>query len=136
MTDEVKALLAALEDAERRCKRYGRRAALLDNVSFVLYVSAGVVFGVSLADYLFRGSVHLSLIAAGLALWASAAVTRILHDVYDHEATKAARQACTYRTVAEAIIEIRKIKTKLEKALNRLEQELERRKTLEHIHAN
>jgi len=133
--DEVRALLAAAEDAERRYKRYGMLATLLDSLSFVLYVVAGVVFGVSLADYLLHGGAYMSLLVVGLALWWSATVTRMLHDVYDRKATKAARQACTFRDVAEIITEIRKIKARLEVAVDRLEQELKRR-NLERIHAN
>jgi len=134
MNNEVKALLTAAEDAEKRCRRYSRWATLLDNTSFVLYVSAGATFGASLADYLLHGGGY-TLLAAGLALWASAAVARILHDVYDRKATKAAEQACTFRSVAEVIAEIKKVKTWLKEAVYKLEQELERRR-LERIHAN
>ncbi|MFZ8839834.1 MAG: hypothetical protein ACO2PM_13180 [Pyrobaculum sp.] len=134
MNDEVKALLAAAESAEKRCQRYSRWAALLDSVSFVLYVSAGATFGASLADYLLHGGGY-TLLVAGLALWASAAVARILHDVYGRNAAKAAEQACTFRSVAEVIAEIEKVKTWLKEAADRLEQELERRR-LERIHAN
>jgi len=135
MSGEVKALLAAAEDAEKRCRRYSRWAALLGNISFMLYISAGAAFGASLADYLLRGGGY-TLLVAGLALWASAAVARILYDVYGHRATEAARQTCTYRSVAEIITEIREIRTRLEKAVGKPEQELERRKRLERIHAN
>ncbi len=124
MSNEVKALLAAAENAEGRYKRYSRWATLLDDLSFVFYVSAAATFGASLADYLLHGGAYMSLLVAGLALWWSAAVTRILHDVYDHKATKAARQACTFRHTAEIITEIEKIKTKLERAVDNLEQKL------------
>ncbi|MFZ8811929.1 MAG: hypothetical protein ACO2PN_28000 [Pyrobaculum sp.] len=132
MTNEVRALLAAAEDAERRCKKYSRLTALLDDVSFILYISAGATFGASLADYLLHGG--YSLLIVGMALWASAAAMRMLHHVYGRKATKATRQACTYRA-AEIITEIRKIKARLEGAVDRLEQELERRKMID-IHAN
>jgi hypothetical protein len=133
MTDEVRALLAATEDAERRRKKYSRLAALLDDVSFILYISAGATFGASLADYLLHGG--YSLLIASMALWASAAAMRMLHHVYGRKATKAAGQACTYRAAAEIITEIRKIKARLEGAVDGLEQELERRKMID-IHAN
>ena len=134
MNDEVKALLAAAESAEKRCRRYSRWAALLGSISFVLYVSAGTTFGASLADYLLHGGGY-TLLVAGLALWASAAVARMLHDVYDRRATKAAEQACTFRSVAEVIAEIEKVKTMLKEAVGKLERGLERRR-LERIHAN
>jgi hypothetical protein len=133
-SNEVKALLVATKDAERRCRRYSRLATLLDNISFMLYVSASATFGASLADYLLHGGGHL-LLAIGLALWASAAGTRILHDVYDRKAAKAAEQACTFRSVAEIIVEIERIKARLKETVNELKQELERRR-LEQIHAN
>ena len=106
----------------------------MGNISFLLYIATGATFGVSLVDYLLRGDYTLLVVC--LALWASAATARILYDVYDRRAAEAARQACTYKSVAEIITEIRKIKTRLEKAVGELEQELERRKRLERIHAN
>ncbi|MFZ8809072.1 MAG: hypothetical protein ACO2PN_13345 [Pyrobaculum sp.] len=134
MSDEVKALLAAAEDVERRCLRYSKVATLLDSLSLSLYATAGTTFGISLAEYLLHGGGFM-LFVAGLALWWSAYIAKVLRDFYDRKATKTARQACVFRSVAEIITEIREVKTKLEEAVDRIEQELERR-SLERIHAN
>ncbi len=115
-TDRVESLLAAARDAEERCRRYSRQAALLDNASLILYISAAVVFGASLAAYLLYGSGYMPLIAAGLALWWSAAAARILYHNYDSKAAKAAEQACVYRKAARLIMEEREVKAKLEAA--------------------
>ena len=52
--DKVKALLAAAEDAERRCKEYSRRAVLLDKLSLAL-LPAFIVITIGLVAYVLYG---------------------------------------------------------------------------------
>jgi small-conductance mechanosensitive channel len=131
--DKVKALLAAAEDAERRCKEYSRRAALLDKLSLAL-LPAFIVITIGLVAYVLYGL--WQVVVTGLVFWLVGYVAYILRDVYSYRAAKAARQTCVYRHTAEIAAEIERIKVKLEKEIDELGQELERRKLLERIHAN
>jgi len=131
--DKVKALLAAAEDAERRCKEYSRRAALLDKLSLAL-LPAFIVIVAGLVAYVLYGL--WQVVVTGLVFWLVGYAAYILRDVCSYRAAKAARQACVYRRTAEIAAEIERIKVKLEKEIDELGQELERRKLLERIHAN
>jgi len=122
---EVKALLAAAEETEERCRRYGRLATQLDRLTFALYMPAFVVITTGLVAYMLYSMPYL--VTAGLALWTAGYVAYILRDVYSDKATKAAEAACTYRRTAEAVAEIDRIMAKLEKEIDELEQELKKR---------
>jgi len=117
MTDmvsvEVKALLAAAEEAEERCKRYSRVVDTLDKLTFALYIPAFVATAAGLVAYLLYSIPQVA--AAGLALWIAEYVAYILRDVYSYRAVKAARQACMFRHLAEAALEIEKLKEKITK---------------------
>jgi len=125
MSAEVKALLAAAEETERRCSRYGRLAAQLDKLTLALYIPATVTTAAGLVAYMLYGMPHLA--TAGLALWIAGYTAYILRDVYSLKSVKAARQACVFRRTAEAVAEIEKITAKLEKEVGELEQELKKR---------
>ena len=113
MSAEVKALLAAAEEAEERCKRYGRVADTLDKLTFALYIPAFVATAAGLVAYLLHSI--LQAVAVGLALWIAGYVAYILRDVYSSRAAKAARQACVFRRLAEAALEIEKLEEKITK---------------------
>jgi len=113
MSAEVKALLAAAEEAERRCRRYSRVADVLDKLTLALYIPAFVITVTGLVAHLLYGVSQV--VIAGLALWIAGCVAYILRDVYSYKATKAAEAACTYRRTAGTIMEIRKLKTEIEK---------------------
>jgi len=110
---EVKALLAAAEDAEERCKRYSRVADTLDKLTFALYIPAFVATAAGLVTYLLYSIPQV--VAVGLALWIAGYAAYILRDVYSSRAAKAARQACVFRHLAEATLEIEKLKEKITK---------------------
>ena len=113
MSGEVDALLAAAEEAERRCRRYGRLAAQLDKLVFALYIPAFVATATGLFVHALYGMSQA--VIAGLALWVAGYATYILRDVYSLKAVKAARQACVFRRLAEAALEIEKLKEKITK---------------------
>jgi ABC-type transport system involved in cytochrome bd biosynthesis fused ATPase/permease subunit len=125
MSAEVKALLAAAEEAEDRCKRYSRVADMLDRLTLALYIPAFVATAVGLAAHMFYGWWQIA--AAGLALWIAGYAAYILRDVYGDKAAKSARQACVFRRTAEAAAEIDRVVAKLEKEVDELEQELKKR---------
>jgi ABC-type uncharacterized transport system permease subunit len=112
MSAEVKALLAAAEEAEERCRRYGKLAALLDRLTFALYISAFVAIAIGLATYLLYNTSQI--VVAGLALWFAGYAAYILRDVYGEKATKAAEAACRYRRIAETIMEVCKLRAEIE----------------------
>jgi len=109
MSAEVKALIAAAQEAERRCRRYSRVADMLDKLTLPLYIPASAVT----VAYLLYGIQHVA--AVGLALWIAGYAAYILRDVYSSKATKAARRACVFRHLAEAALEIEKLKEKITK---------------------
>ena len=126
MNDKVKALLAAAESAEERCRRYSRRAALCDRLSFALYIPATALMLLGATAYFYGYDYRLPF-AVSVALWIAGYAAYILRDVYDSRAAEAARKACVFRRTAETIAEIEKIKAKLEKEIDELEQELKKR---------
>ena len=97
---EVKALLAAAEETEERCRRYGRVADMLDRLTLALYILAFVITVTGLVAHLLYGVSQA--IIAGLALWIAGYAAYILRDVYSSRAAKAARQACVFRRLAGA----------------------------------
>jgi positive regulator of sigma E activity len=107
-SDEVKGLLAAAEDAEERCRRYGRRAALFARLALALYVVAAVAYALTVAAYLLYS--WWQVVVASTALWTAGYASYMLHDHYSRKAAKAARQSCIYRKVAEIVAEIERIK--------------------------
>ena len=113
MSAEVKALIAAAEEAEERCKRYSRVADMLDRLTLALYIPALVATAVGLVAYLLHSIPHL--VATSLALWIAGYVAYILRDVYSYRAVKAARQTCVFRHLAEAMLEIERIKEEIMK---------------------
>ena len=113
MSAEVKALIAAAEETEERCKRYSRVADMLDKLALALYIPALATSVAGLATYLLYNVQHVAV--AGLALWATGYAAYILRNVYDYRAVRAARRACVFRRAAEIIVGIEKIKAKLEK---------------------
>ena len=129
MNDEVKALLAAAESAEERCRRYSRRAALCDRLSFALYITATALMLLGATAYFFYGYDYRLPFAVSVALWIAGYAAYILRDVYDSRAAEAARKACVFRRTAETIAEIEKIKTGLEKKIDELKQEVKRMDT-------
>jgi len=125
MNDEVRPLLAAAEETERRYRRYSRVADMLDRLTLALYIPAFVITVTGLVAHLLYGMSQA--VIAGLALWIAGYATYILRDVYSGRAIKAARQACVFRHTAEAVAEIDRIMAKLEKEVDELEQELKKR---------
>jgi len=125
MSAEVKALIAAAQEAERRCKRYSRVADMLDRLTFALYIPAFAVTTIGLVAHLLYSMQYL--VIAGLALWIAGYAAYILRNVYNSKATKATRQACVFRHTAETVAEIDRIMAKLEKEIDGLEQELKKR---------
>jgi len=113
MSGEVDALLAAAEEAEERCKRYSRIANMLDKLTLALYIPALVTTAAGLVAYLLHNIPQVA--AAGLVLWTAGYAAYILRDVYSSRATKAARQACVFRRLAEAALEIEKLKEEIMK---------------------
>jgi hypothetical protein len=122
---EVKALLAAAEEAEEKCRRYGKLATLLDKLALVLYIPAFVATVAGLVVHMLYSMPQI--VIAGLALWFAGYVAYILRDVYSGKAVKAARQACVFRRTAEAVAEIERIMMKLGKEVGEVEQELKKR---------
>jgi len=110
---EVKALLAAAEVVEERCKRYSRVADVLDKLTLALYIPATVATAIGLATYMLYSMPHL--VATSLALWIVDYAAYILRDVYSGKAAKAARQACVFRRTAEIVAEIERIKEEIMK---------------------
>jgi hypothetical protein len=125
MSVKVGALLAAAEEAEERCRRYGRLAAQLVKLTFALYVPAFVATAAGLVAYMLYNAPHLAI--AGLVMWIVGYVVYILSGVCSYKAVKAARQACIFRRTAESVAEIEKIRMMLEKEIDELEQELKKR---------
>jgi uncharacterized membrane protein (UPF0182 family) len=113
-SEKVRALFAAAEDAERRHRKYSRRAAQLDRASLALYIIAMAFMLLTAVAYFFYHYDYMLTFAAGIVCWAAGYTARVLHNVYSCKAVKAARQACIFRSVAEIITEIEKIKTQLE----------------------
>jgi uncharacterized membrane protein len=126
-TDRVRGLLAAAQDAEERYRRYSRTADLLIRLSFTLYISALAVMVTGAVAYFAYGWEWQTAASVGLVLAVAGYVAYILHNIYFDKAVKAVRQACVYKTVAEAVAEIRNIRAKLEKTVEGLEQELKKR---------
>jgi hypothetical protein len=110
---EVAALLAAAEEAEERCRRYSRVADALDKLTLALYIPAFATVATGLAAHMLYGLWQIA--TAGLALWVAGYVAYILRDVYDLKSVKAARQACVFRHLAEAALEIEKLKEEITK---------------------
>jgi len=134
MSDKVEALLKAAQEAERRCRRYGRAAYLLDMLSVALYGTAlGTV--TSRRSHVFRRRGWLPVFATGAALMVVGYAAYVMSGVYGAKATKAARQACVYRHVADVIAEIERIKAELSNQVEKLKQELKRREAFV-AHAN
>jgi len=129
MSAEVSEFLAAARKAEERYKKYSRVADMLDRLALALYIPAFAVTAVGLAvglvAYLLYSMPHL--VIAGLSLWIAGYAAYILHNVYSHEAAKAARQACVFRRTAETLDEIKKVMAELEKDVEKLEQEMKKR---------
>jgi ABC-type multidrug transport system fused ATPase/permease subunit len=126
-TDKIRALLAAAQDAEERYRRYSKTADTLIKLSFMLYASALAVMVAVAVAYFAYGWEWQTAASVGLALAIAGYAAYMLHDIYNGRAVKAARQACVYKTVAEAVAEIRNIRAKLEKTVEGLEQELKKR---------
>jgi predicted nucleic acid-binding Zn ribbon protein len=97
MTDEVRALLAAVEDAEERCKKYSRRAALLEWLYLVLLISAMVFLFLGAVMHLLYGYDHRPPLAVSAVLWIVGYAVYLLHVIYDSKAAETARQACELR---------------------------------------
>ena len=112
MSGEAGVLLAAAQEAERRCRRYSRVADMLDKLTLALYIPAFVATAAGLVAYLLHSIPHL--VIASLALWIAGYAAYILRDVYSGKAVKAARQACMFRRTAETVAEIERIMAKLE----------------------
>jgi small-conductance mechanosensitive channel len=113
-SEKVRALLAAVEDAERRHRKYSSWAAQLDRVSLALYIVAmAFMLLTAVAYFFYHYDYYMLTFAAGIACWAAGYVAHVLYNVYSCKAVKAARQACVFRSAAEIIAEIEKIKTKL-----------------------
>jgi hypothetical protein len=125
MNGKVKALLAAAQDAEERHRWYSRVADILDKLTLVLSVPAFILITAGLVLYLMYD--WWQIFATGAALWFAGYATRVMHDIYSNKAAKAARQACVFRRTAETIIEIHKLKAKLEKEMDELTQKLKKR---------
>jgi len=126
---EVKALLAAAEETEERCRRYSKLVAQLDKLALALYILAFAITVAGLFAYMLYSMPQI--VVAGLVLWTAGYATYILRDVYSDKATKATEVACTYRRTAEAVAEIDRIMAKLEKEIDELEQELKKMGTVE-----
>jgi len=109
----VEKLLAVAEETEERCRRYGRLAAQLDRLTLALYIPATVATAAGLVAYLFYGL--WQIITTALALWIAGYAAYILRDVYSYRAVKAAIQACEFRHLAEATLEIERLKEKITK---------------------
>ncbi len=96
-TDEVKALLVALEDAEERYRRYGRRADLFDLLYLPLLILGFVFLLLGAVVYELYGYDHRPLLIVSIVLWAAGYLSYILHIIYNSRAVKAAKQACELR---------------------------------------
>jgi hypothetical protein len=111
MTDgEVKALLAAAEDAEEKCREYSRRVALFGKLALALYMTAAMAYALSTALYLMHG--WWQIVAAGTAIWTAGYASYMLHVHYSKRAADAAKRACMYRRIAEVIIEIHRLRSR------------------------
>jgi len=113
MSVEVGALLAAAEEAEKRCRRYSRVADMLDRLNLALYIPAFATTAIGLVAHLLYNMPQM--VAAGLALWIAGYIAYILRDVYSLKSVKAARRACVFRRLAEAVLEIEKLKEEITK---------------------
>ena len=86
MSVKVGSLLAAAEEAEERCRRYGRLAAQLVRLAFALYVPASVATAAGLVTYMLYSVPHSAI--AGLVMWIVGHVVYILSGVYSYKAVK------------------------------------------------
>jgi hypothetical protein len=101
MTDSVKALLDAVQEAEERRIRCGKRAAQLEQLYIVLIVAAATVMFLGAVVYLLYGYDHRPLFAASAVLFVVGYAAYILYVVYDVKAAEAAKQACELRCALE-----------------------------------
>jgi preprotein translocase subunit Sss1 len=101
MSDEVKALLAAAEDAEESCKMYSRRAALLEWLYLVLFISAMVFLFLGAVIHLLYGYDHRPPLAVSAVLWIVGYAVYLLHVIYDSKAAETARQVCILKCMLE-----------------------------------
>ncbi len=97
MTDEVKSLLAALEDAEERRERYSRRAALFDLLYLPLFVVSFAFLFLGAVVHTLYGYDHRPLLVVSATLMVIGYLSYILYVIYDSKAAEAARQACELR---------------------------------------
>jgi hypothetical protein len=94
----------------------------------VLYISGlALLLLVAVAHFAY-GYDYKPPLAAGAALWIAGYVAYMLREVYSYKAAKAAERACVLRRTAEIVVEIERIKTKLVKEIDELEQELKNRR--------
>ncbi len=94
MTDEVKALLAQVEERRRR---YSRRVALFDLLYLpLLVVSMAFLFLGAVVNTLY-GYDHRPLVVVSATLWVAGYLSYILYTIYDGRAAETTRQACELR---------------------------------------
>jgi Ca2+/Na+ antiporter len=101
VTDKVKTLLVAIQEAEERRQRYGRQAAQLEQLYLMLIVVATAVMFLGAVVYLLYGYDHRPLFAASAVLFVVGYAAYILYVVYDVKAAEAAKQACELRCALE-----------------------------------
>ena len=101
MKIEKEVLMAAVEKAEERYKRYSKRAALFEWLYLVLIVSVSAFLFLGAVVYLSYGYDYRPPFVVGATLWTAGCVAYILHVIYDVRAAETARQVCKLKCMFE-----------------------------------
>ncbi len=100
-TDEVKALLVALEDAEERRERYSRRAALLESLYLPLFAVGMAFLFLGAVVHTLYGYDHRPLLVVSATLWVAGYVSYVMYIIYDSKTAETARQVCELKCMLE-----------------------------------
>jgi uncharacterized membrane protein SpoIIM required for sporulation len=101
MSDEVRTLLAAVQEIEEERRRYSRRAALLELLYLVLLMSAMASLFLGAVIHLLYGYDHRPPFVISAMLWIAGYASYILYVIYDSKTAETARQACELRCMLE-----------------------------------
>jgi hypothetical protein len=101
MNDDIRVLLATVQEAEEKHRRYRRRATLFEWLYLVLFISAMCFLFLGATIHLLYGSDHRPLLLISATLWVAGYVAYILYVIYDSKTAETARQTCELRCMLE-----------------------------------